>query len=144
MSQHESVLLELDRQLAAQRTQVDALATRSGVMLAVLALLAGALPTAYPKGGSGPPVALLWLLGIGAVAGVLVLMAGRISSGPSPVELARVVDVPNTEMMLNAKLLATQANRSAITRTETLFYVMAASTVIAVSVLISSADGFRT
>lgn len=122
------LLNEVDRQLGAQRAHADALATRSGVMIAATALLAGQLARSLKTYGV-QGVAALWIIGIAACLGVLVLGMGRIASGPAPRQISEWADRDYGHPLLDAKLLAVEANQRALIRTELAFTAQAVSTV---------------
>ena len=136
-----AVMAEADRQLAEQRAQADALATRSGLMIAATTVLAGVL-TGVSRDVAGLPPSLLWLLGGGAVAGVIVLCMSRIAAGPSTALLALWgASQLTTTPLLQSKLLAIEANAKALLRTELVFFAQALITVASLIVLANELRG---
>src|SRR4051794_33528865 len=101
------LLTEVDRQLGEQRAQVDAFATRAGLMTAIMALLGVLLSGALQRSRLPAPPSLIWLIGAGAALGVLVFLMGRLIMGPSPSQLTRLRGaVVGDDELLNAKIIA--------------------------------------
>lgn len=131
----EVLLAEVDRQLNEQRARIDAFATRSGLMTASSAVLAGF----FSYGKIAQPSLLIyaiWGVGLAAVIGVLVLTVGRLVPGLSPVQLQRSIDTVSTDDIVRAKLLTLEANQVAISRTGTTFAAQAVVTLFAIVMLI--------
>src|SRR5689334_1461009 len=120
VSQH--LLAEADRQLSDQRAQADAFATRSGLLIATTAILTGVLSGIFSDHDQVPP-SMLWILGGGAVAGVLVQCMSRVSSGPTTMQVSLWVNqaTPVDDQMLGAKLMAIDANARSLGRAEVIF-----------------------
>lgn len=131
-----ALLAEIDRQLGEQRAQADAFATRSGLLIAATAVLSGVL-SGVLNSNDRLPTTLLWVLGGGAVAGVLVLCMSRIASGPSTLQLRVWMshDRPADEAVLRAKLVTVEANSRALRRTEVMFLLQATATVVGVIIV---------
>lgn len=128
-----ALLAEVDRQLGGQRAQADTFATRSGLLMAATAVLTGVLASVWETGDKLPSF-LLVALGGGALAGVLVLCMSRISGGPSTTQISLWMSqgAAIEGQLLQAKLLAIEANARAILRAEVLFFLQAAAAVAGV------------
>lgn len=133
---------EVDRQLSDQRAQADAFASRSGLMIAATAVLTGVL-AAVLDGGDHLSPSLLWVIGGGAVAGVSVLCMSRIAVGPSTQQLTLWMSQgqPVEVLVLQAKLIAIEANGRALLRTEMMFFLQAAATIAGVGAVVVQLKG---
>lgn len=135
----ESVSAEADRQLSEQRAQADAFATRSGLMTAATALLMGFVASSQNASDLSHP--LLWIIGLAAVAGVLVLGMSRLLLGPSASELSRWSIEDQGSALLDAKLLTLEANSRALLRTELVFSLQVFLTVAGIFLIIYGIGG---
>lgn len=132
----EEIAREVDRQLSVQGAQSDGFAARAGVLLAATALLTGFL-----NGRAAIPDLAVWSVGISSGLGVFVLLLARLVSGPSPSQMARWThEHPPTREVLDAKLLALEANSRALLRTEVFFFAQAVLTILAIASLIYSSQ----
>lgn len=122
------LLGEIDRQLGAQRAHADALSTRSGTLIAATALLTGLLAPSLAT-SKGQAQAALWIIGVAACAGVAVLLMARLGLGPAPMLIVGWVGQDFEQPLLQAKLIAVEANGRALLRTEVMFAIQAAATV---------------
>ncbi|MGB3684785.1 MAG: hypothetical protein WA991_03065 [Ornithinimicrobium sp.] len=131
------ILAEVDRQLGEQRARADALATRSGLLIAAATVLAGTVS------GSALTTSQLgltpWTLGASATLGVAVLLMGRLLMGPSPSQLGSLRDRASDEVaeqLLLSKLIAVEANVRVLDRTEVFLVLQAIGTVASSALLI--------
>jgi hypothetical protein len=122
------LLSEIDRQLGEQRAHADALASRSGLMIAATALLTGLLAPSL-QSSNGNAKAALWMVGVAACAGILIFLMGRLVQGPSPSKIVGWLQGDYERPLLDAKILAVEANKNALTRTEVMFAIQACTTV---------------
>lgn len=125
---------ETDRQLAQQRSHADALATRAGLLIAVSALLTR-LPAQEAQTALEEP--LTWVVGVTMLLGVIVLTTVRITAGPTAVQIIGWSNEssPHNEL-LKAKLVAIEANNSALGRSDSFFWLQAVGTAIVAFVII--------
>jgi hypothetical protein len=117
------IAAEIDRQLAAQRAQVDSFATRAGVLLAATSLLTGLLSK-----DEAVPSYSVWLVGVSSALGVLVLLLSRLTVGPSTSQIATWAQSWNAlqeQALLDSKLVAIESNQRAALRTEGAFVLQA-------------------
>jgi hypothetical protein len=126
-------LAEVDRQLGEQRSQSDAFASRSGLMIASSSVLTGLIATGAFKGDGRVESLTIWAFGASALLGIAVLCLSRLVLGPSPSAL-RVEN--GNDHLLAAKLLAIEANGTCLTRAEFAFFLQAASSVVGVIQLV--------
>ena len=121
---------EVDLRLAQQSARADALATRSGVMVAAIAVAASLLAGRLPSGqGRGWFITSIVLLGLSVVAGLLVLCMARISFGPAPTQLAVWASSSPTDSSVGplfaSKASTIEANEPKLARVEVVFYIQA-------------------
>ena len=111
------------------------------MMVASTALLTGFLAGPLSSGKSIGPV--LWVIGGAASTGILVLLMSRLLLGPTPTQITRwsSEQVTAPTAILDAKLLALQANSRALMRAEFVFWIQAVATVIGIILMIRQAQG---
>jgi hypothetical protein len=135
------LMAEVDRQLTEVRTMADGLATRSGLLVAGSALVAGLLGTRLPTLELGLAVAALIGLGLATTIGVLVLVPG-LEVGPSPFDLGRWSEGTSertVETLYAAKVLTLVGNRDRLGRMRVVFYFQTAGVVVAIALAIVAA-----
>jgi len=79
----------------------------------------------------------LWAVGVAAVSGVLVLLMGRLATGPSPRQVAvwgEAAGDPGNPL-LAAKLITIEANQQTLLRTEVVLWLQALATVLSLVLL---------
>lgn len=124
----EHVLAEVDRQLNEQRSHADSLATRSGIMIAAVTLVAGVLSSG--EAGSAVSGWAPWMVGGAAGLGVVVMLMGRLVLGPTPSKLISMYHGKTVvEPLLLSKVIAIEVNAKALTRTEVILTLQALATV---------------
>lgn len=133
-----TILNEIDRQLGEQRAHADALASRSGLMIGAIGLLSGFVGFTNQQSSIVVPPSFLWIASSSAILGVLVHLSGRILSGPSPSALGymRSGNPDFVAPLEDAKMIALEANYKALTRTETIFALQAASAIAAIAIVV--------
>lgn len=128
---------EVDLRLSWQQARADAFATRSGVMVAAIAVASSLLVTDQGnKIGSRLLTAVLLTLGVAALAGIAVLCMARLGAGPPATQLAQWAgssDRSAGEELFVGKVLTVAANDSVLTRVEVVFYVQAVFTAVSTS-----------
>lgn len=112
---------EVDRQLAEQRAQADAFATRAGVLIATSSLVTGLLATNTIDDES--LTTPLIVIAASTVVGVVVLGLGRLAPGPAASQLGRLSANTSADgnVLMDAKILLVEANARALLRTEVVF-----------------------
>lgn len=145
-SHPDRMFAEVDRQLDLVRTQVDAVATRSGFLIAttavVAAVLAARIQTGKPYG-----VGALWALGIAGVLGTLTLVP-MLRLGPQATELQRwgSVQEPRARVgavveLYHAKIMVLEGNRIRLSIMLAAFYLQTVAVVVAVVLTLISTRG---
>ncbi|BFU47413.1 hypothetical protein [Krasilnikovia sp. MM14-A1004] len=137
---------ELDRQLEHVRTQIDAIATRSGFLVATTAVAAAVLAARIQTGKFNVQGAL-WALGIAGVLGTLTLVP-LLGPGPSPGQLMRWANAhdPNARTnavaeLYHAKLMLLEGNRTRLALMTGTFYLQGIAVVVAIILSLVSTLG---
>lgn len=131
------LLTEVDRQLSEQRSQADAFATRSGMMIAATALLTGFLARSAP-GAEQSPSPVLWVIAGAAAVGILVLCMSRLIMGPTPSQLGQWSHGFEKDELLKSKIIAVEANSRVLVRSEVIFMIQAIATVAGIALMVSA------
>ena len=121
---------EVDLRLSQQVSRADALGTRSGVMVAVVAVAASVL-AGRSIDSDGRPwfITSVVLLGVSVLTGLLVLCMARLSFGPEATQVAiwagAAPTVNPVSALFAAKVSSIEANQSKLAVVEVLFYSQA-------------------
>lgn len=130
----ERLFAEVDRQLAEVRASVEALATRSGVLVMLSALFAALVGVHLRQGGDAYFVAPLWAFGAAAVLGALILLP-QLVLGPQSGHLQNWMTTrPRAALsaLLAAKIVTLEANRRRLTTMIAIFYLQSGAVLVAV------------
>ncbi|TDE08376.1 hypothetical protein [Jiangella asiatica] len=134
----ERLFREADTQLATQSARAEALATRSGTLVAAIAVAASLLAAVTDDDARG---GWLWgafvFLGASAVTGILVLCMARLAPGPAATQLVRWAGTSDGDILgdlFAVKVLTVEANRAVLARVELMFYTQAVLAAVATGV----------
>lgn len=139
------VFAEVDRQLEHVRAQTEAVATRSGLLVATTAVAAAVLAARIQTGKFDVGNAL-WALGVAAVLGIFTLIP-YLRIGPDVVHLttwgaaSSGTTATATTELYQAKLIALGANRTRLVVMTCAFYLQCLAVIVAVVLALTSTVG---
>jgi hypothetical protein len=131
---------EVDRLLADQAGRVSVVTSRSAGLTAAAAL-AGSIISAQISAKIEIRFWVIFVLGLAALAGIVALLGAPLEAGPDVnklLEWDRLYPTQSPELVLIAKAIAVEANRSRVRFVDVAFYVQAVLVGAAVIVVLVS------